>query len=414
MVAKVADDRVAVAPRREVLPRLDLHLDGLVTHDRERTVGDGTEVGPSLDGVPRPPRDLVPEIESGRENDGDSEEPVVYATELDLAGVPRAESVDVPRDVDAGVRRRALRYANSEGDHGLSRNRRARRRGRQKRRENQRHVPCSHVSHETSRNEHTPESAPAATGGVSVERPRAPWPSRARAAFGGLRVRLYTASGSSEAPSRRPHTREKTMSDSVKLPEPRTDDGPPIWSTVRDRRSSRDYSDEPMSLENLSQLLWSTHGVTGRRGGHAFRTSPSAGACYPIDAYVVANRVRGLPAGLYRYLVGSHELVLMRDGEIGPEVTRAAVGQRMCELAAVSFIWTAVVPRTTGRYGERGHRYLFLDAGHVGQNLYLAATALGLGVCTIAAFDDDAMNEIVGADGKIETTVYAAVAGPVT
>jgi SagB-type dehydrogenase family enzyme len=174
----------------------------------------------------------------------------------------------------------------------------------------------------------------------------------------------------------------------------------------------RSYSGESMPLHSLSQLLWSTHGVTATRGSHDFRAAPSAGACYPIDVYVVANRVSGLDAGLYRYIVGAHALAPMRRGEIGPEVTRAAVGQRMCEHAACALIWSAVVPRTTGRYGERGHRYVFLDAGHVGQNLYLAATALGLGACTIAAFDDDAMNRIVGVDGRIETVVYAAVAGP--
>jgi len=200
--------------------------------------------------------------------------------------------------------------------------------------------------------------------------------------------------------------------ESIQLPKPSTDAGPPVWETIALRRSVRGYSDEPMSLEQLSQLLWSTHGVTASRGGHEFRTSPSAGACYPIDVYVVANRVEGLEEGLYRYLVGNHGLVLMRAGSIGAEVSRAAVGQRMCERAACAFIWTAVVPRTTGRYGERGHRYLFLDAGHVGQNLYLAATALGLGVCTIAAFEDEALDAVVGADGTVETAVYAAVVGP--
>jgi SagB-type dehydrogenase family enzyme len=202
------------------------------------------------------------------------------------------------------------------------------------------------------------------------------------------------------------------MQETYALPEPVIENGPPVWAVMNQRRSGRSFSDEPMSLESLSQLLWSTHGVTATRGGYEFRTAPSAGACYPIDVYVAANNVEGLPEGLYRYLVGRHELVLMREGAVGPEVTSAAVRQRMCERAACSFIWTAVVPRTTGRYGERGHRYLFLDAGHVGQNLYLAATALGLSVCTIAAFDDAAMNAIVEADGTVETVVYAAVAGP--
>jgi SagB-type dehydrogenase family enzyme len=167
-----------------------------------------------------------------------------------------------------------------------------------------------------------------------------------------------------------------------------------------------------MSLEVLSQLLWSTHGITGRAGGTELRNAPSAGACYPIDAYVVANGVTGLEQGLYRYLPEDHALMEIRLGDVGSEIARAALGQRMCRQASVTFVWTAVIPRTTGRYGDRGHRYIFLDAGHVGQNMYLAATALGYGCCTIGAFEDPAMNEALGVDGKIETVVYAASVGP--
>ena len=202
------------------------------------------------------------------------------------------------------------------------------------------------------------------------------------------------------------------MENAIRLPAPSTERGPPAWEVLSARRSVRHYAETPMPLEVLSQLLWSTHGITGRAGGRELRTAPSAGACYPIDAYVVANNVTGLEPGLYRYLADGHALMAMRTGDVGAKIAKAALGQRMCRQASVTFVWTAVVPRTTGRYGERGHRYVFLDAGHVGQNMYLAATALGCGCCTIGAFDDAAMNEVLGVDGKIETTVYAAAVGP--
>jgi len=202
------------------------------------------------------------------------------------------------------------------------------------------------------------------------------------------------------------------MSAQTKLPEPSSAGGPPIWETLARRRSVRDYGGGSMPLATLSQLLWSTHGITAKAGRVGLRNAPSAGACYPIDAYAVVNNVAGLEPGLYRYLPEEHSLIQMRAGEVGREITKAALGQKMCHRGSVTFVWVAVVPRTTGRYGDRGHRYIFLDAGHVGQNMYLAATALGYGCCTIGAFDDDAMNAALGVDGEVETTVYAASVGP--
>ncbi len=202
------------------------------------------------------------------------------------------------------------------------------------------------------------------------------------------------------------------MADAVILPRPTTEGGQPIWQVLTDRRSVRHYGSDPMPLDVLSQLLWSTHGVTGHAGATELRNAPSAGACYPIDVQVVANSVAGLDPGHYRYVADDHTLLPIRKGDVGAEITAAALGQTMCKTASVTLVWTAVIPRTTGRYGDRGRRYIFLDAGHVGQNTYLAATALGYGCCTIGAFDDGAMNEAVGVDGKIEIVVYAASVGP--
>jgi SagB-type dehydrogenase family enzyme len=203
------------------------------------------------------------------------------------------------------------------------------------------------------------------------------------------------------------------MEKALALPEPSTEGGAPVWEVLASRRSIRNYGEEPMSLEVLSQLLWSTHGITGMAGKTGLRNAPSAGACYPIDVYVVANSVHGVEPGLHRYLADDHALLPVRLGDVGSEIAAAALGQRMCRTGSVTLVWTAVVPRTTGRYGDRGHRYIFLDAGHVGQNTYLAATALGYGCCTIGAFDDEAMNAAVGVDGKVETVVYAASIGPI-
>ncbi len=198
----------------------------------------------------------------------------------------------------------------------------------------------------------------------------------------------------------------------IRLPAPSVTGGPAVWQVLSARRSIRHYGDGPMPLEVLSQLLWSTHGITGRLGPHELRNAPSAGACYPIEVHVVVNSVFNLKPGLYRYLTEDHALMLQRSGDVGLEMERAALGQRMCSQASVMFVWTAVMPRTTARYGERGRRYVLLDAGHVGQNMYLAATATGYGCCAIGAFDDDAMNEAVGVDGVIEVVVYAASVGP--
>jgi SagB-type dehydrogenase family enzyme len=207
---------------------------------------------------------------------------------------------------------------------------------------------------------------------------------------------------------------EETVSKSIRLPEPDTTGGRPIWETMRLRRSVRRYGADLMPLQHLSQLLWSTHGITAEIAGRGLRNAPSAGACYPIDVHVVVNRITGVERGLYRYVEGGHELELERLGDVGGEVAAAALGQTMCHTSNVTFVWTAVATRTTGRYGDRGIRYIFMDAGHVGQNMYLAATALGYGCCTIAAFDDGAMNTVLGLDGRAETAVYLATVGPLT
>jgi SagB-type dehydrogenase family enzyme len=189
--------------------------------------------------------------------------------------------------------------------------------------------------------------------------------------------------------------------------------GSPLWETMTRRRSMRDFLPEDISFEELSQLIWSIQGITRTAYGFRFRIAPSAGALYPIETYVVVNRVAGLRPGMYHFNGRRNELEQLAEGNFGPDIAASALDQSMAKAAAGVFIWTAVVQRTKWKYRERGYRYLYLDAGHIGQNLYLAATALGLGCCTIGAFYDNEVNGLIGVDGKRETAVYLGAVGRV-
>lgn len=180
---------------------------------------------------------------------------------------------------------------------------------------------------------------------------------------------------------------------------------------IRTRRSVRSFSGDPLTLEELSYLLWSCTGIREVRGDHAFRTSPSAGALYPIETYVVINSVQGQGSGLYHYNVKEHKLEILRPGDLGEEVAHAALEQDMCAFAPVVFIWTAVFPRTIWKYGQRAYRYIYLDAGHIGAHLSLSAVSMGLGTCQIAATFDDEINAFLGVDGVQEGVVYMSVVG---
>ena len=195
------------------------------------------------------------------------------------------------------------------------------------------------------------------------------------------------------------------------LPSPEIDGGPPLWKTLRERRSERAYAREPIILQQLSQLLWATQGTTGEISRQKFRTAPSAGALYPVETYLVVNRVEGLDPGLYHYDALDGFLSLLREGDLGPEAAAAALDQQMVKKAAVVFIWTAIPERGKWKYLERAYRYFYLDAGHIAQNLYLAAGGLGLGCCAIAALYDEEANALVGVDGTSETVIYMCAIG---
>jgi len=196
------------------------------------------------------------------------------------------------------------------------------------------------------------------------------------------------------------------------LPPPRTNGGTGLWEAIRSRRSIRSYGAREVLLPELSQLLWAANGITGEEAGWRFRAAPSAGALYPVETYVAARNVRSLDAGLYHYEAGAHALALLKPGDRREEWARAALGQEMCAQASLLFIWTAVVGRSAQKYGQRAYRYLYLDAGHMAQNVALACVALELGCCMVGALFDDELNALLDVDGHDETVVYMASIGP--
>jgi SagB-type dehydrogenase family enzyme len=184
-----------------------------------------------------------------------------------------------------------------------------------------------------------------------------------------------------------------------------------LWGVIARRRSVREFSSQSITFPELSQLLWATQGITSRAWGFDFRAVPSAGGLYPIETYVVANRVDGIPPGIYHYDVKDAQLILLKDGNFGPDLARSGLGQEMLEEAGCVFVWTAIVERSKWKYRERAYRYIYMDVGHVGQNLYLAAGGLGLGCCTVGAFYDEEVDGLIGIDGEREISVYLGAVG---
>jgi SagB-type dehydrogenase family enzyme len=181
--------------------------------------------------------------------------------------------------------------------------------------------------------------------------------------------------------------------------------------TIKKRRSQRQFSSKPLSLEHLSYLLWSTSGIARIEMDYEFRTVPSAGALYPIESYVMPNNVTGIQKGIYHYSIKKHFLETVKLGEFATEMAKAALGQVMVRDAQAVFIWTAVLARSKWKYKQRAYRYIYLDCGHMGQNLALAAVSLNLGSCQIGALFDEEVNGLLDLDGESETVVYMSVVG---
>ncbi|MFC1512129.1 SagB/ThcOx family dehydrogenase [Candidatus Latescibacterota bacterium] len=187
----------------------------------------------------------------------------------------------------------------------------------------------------------------------------------------------------------------------------------PLAEAIRKRESFREYARTPLTLDELAFALWCAQGVKEVVADAAtFRTVPSAGARHAFELYLLANNVSGLKQGLYRFLAIGHILAAINlEPGIAYEIREGCLGQSFVTHSGATFIWTAVTHRMNWRYGERGYRYLLLDAGHSCQNLYLAAEAIGCGVCAIAAFDDNTLNHALGIDGAEQFTLYVATLG---
>ncbi len=205
----------------------------------------------------------------------------------------------------------------------------------------------------------------------------------------------------------------KTYAEAPKtpLPSPLFGETNSLWGILNQRRSRRRYTRDPISMTTLATLLWATQGITLSASGYQFRTVPSAGALYPVETYLSIHQVEDVKQGIYHFNVMDFAIEEIGLGNFGDHLTRSALDQGMVGRASVVFIWTGIVLRSMWKYRNRCLRYIFMDAGHIAQNLQLAATVLGLGCCPIGAFYDEEINEVLGVDGEEETTIYLATVG---
>ena len=197
----------------------------------------------------------------------------------------------------------------------------------------------------------------------------------------------------------------------IKLDPPSREGGMSLWQAINERHSIRNFADEPIDKTTLSQLIWASQGITRESMGYEFRVCPSAGALYPVETYFVINNVTGIDPGIYHYGVENHELEQLQLGDFRNAVALAALDQDMAFAAAAVFIWTAVFERSKWKYNQRAYRYVYLDAGHIAQNLALAAVSVGLGTCQIGALYDDELNSLLDIDGEEESVLYITVVG---
>jgi SagB-type dehydrogenase family enzyme len=183
------------------------------------------------------------------------------------------------------------------------------------------------------------------------------------------------------------------------LPEPRYDSDISVEEAILQRRSIRDYTTQPLTLQEVAQLLWAAQGITDPR---SYRAAPSAGATYPLEVYAVIGNVEGVAPGIYQYEPETHQLLRVVDGDKREALAVSAVDQEWVAQGAINIVITAIYERTTERYGQRGIRYVDMEAGHAAQNVYLQAVALNLGTVVIGAFHDDQVTKILGlADDEI-------------
>ena len=195
--------------------------------------------------------------------------------------------------------------------------------------------------------------------------------------------------------------------DLIQLPNPRYDSGTSVEKAMNSRRSVRSYADEPLSLSDISQMLWAAQGITKRtdtlpskwnpkyewQGG--YRTAPSAGALYAMEVYVLAGKVNGLSNGVYRYLPKTHSLKRVFGEDKRTEVYKVALQQSSIKDAPAVLVMAGVYERASYKYGDRAERYVHMETGFVGENVYLQAAALGIGTVMIGAFQDEGVKTVL-------------------
>jgi len=200
---------------------------------------------------------------------------------------------------------------------------------------------------------------------------------------------------------------DKTM---VTLPPPVLSGNMSVEETLSKRRSVRSFSPRHLSLAQLSQILWAAQGITHQ--GRGFRTAPSAGATFPLELHVIANNVTGLQRGLYSYDVQTHRLRELVEGDFVDRLVGTALRQEWISDAPVVIVISAEYSRTTSRYGQRGNRYVYMEVGHVGQNVSLQAVALGLGTTMVGAFNDQQLKEMLNLPRELEPLYIIPVGFP--
>lgn len=186
-----------------------------------------------------------------------------------------------------------------------------------------------------------------------------------------------------------------------------------VFSAIAERKSRRNYSDDPLTSKELSFLLWATAGIKKQLdAGHALRTVPSAGCRHAIETYVYVFNVEGIKRGMYRYLPLEHELLFMyTDEKASEKIAKAAMWQSFVGKSAATFFWTAVPYRMEWRYDIAAAKVIALDAGHICQNLYLACEAVDAGTCGIGAYFQEEMDRLLQIDGEEEFAIYLAPVG---
>ena len=206
---------------------------------------------------------------------------------------------------------------------------------------------------------------------------------------------------------------DNTQPAQIYLPQPSQTGNVPLEEVIAKRRSVRHFTPEPISQLQLSQILWAAQGITDTWG--RYRTVPSAGATYPLEVFVVCglNCIEQIGDGIYHYNIANHSLTLCHKGDVRFELARAALDQEFIYQAPLDIVICALYERTTLRYGNRGERYVHIEVGHAGQNIYLQATALGLATVAIAAFHDEEVRKVLRLDKPYKPLYIMPVGKPV-